>query len=239
VNALEALRDPQLFGALPAFRDLSTWFAWEAFLAAVYGLPMSEAMLATFRAHTGRTAPRESGYAEAVAIVGRQSGKSEIAAALAVFEAISAPREPGRGETYAVLVAQDARAALRTLFRYASTPFEASPLLEKFVNGRTQDTIALENGTVIAAYPCRPAAVRGLRARVAVLDELAFFLSTDGRPTDTEMIRALRPTLATTSGKLIVLSSPYSSTGASTISTVATMAATNHRPSSGRHLRRR
>jgi hypothetical protein len=47
-----------------------------------------------------------------------------------------------------------------------------------------------------------------------VVDELAFFVSTDGRPTDTEMLRALRPCLATTGGKLIVLSSPYAQTGA-------------------------
>src|SRR5581483_6486506 len=61
---------------------------------------------------------------------------------------------------------------------------------------------------------CRPASVRGLRARVAVVDELAFFTSTDGRPTDVEMLRALRPALATTGGKVVVLSSPYSQAGA-------------------------
>jgi hypothetical protein len=66
----------------------------------------------------------------------------------------------------------------------------------------------------IAAYPCRPAAVRGLRAIVVVCDELAFFTSTDGRPTDTEMLRAGRPTLATTGGKFIILSSPYGQSGA-------------------------
>jgi hypothetical protein len=214
LTILEAIADPNLLGALPAFRDLETWSAWRAFLAAVYGLPMSKAMLATFRAHTGRSAPRAGGYSEAAAIVGRQSGKSEVAAALAVFEAISAAREPGRGEVYAVLVAQDARAALRTLFRYANTPFEAAPMLERSVISKTADTLALENGTTLACYPCRPAAVRGLRARVAIADELAFYRSTENIPTDTEMLRALRPCLATTGGKLIVLSSPYGQTGA-------------------------
>jgi hypothetical protein len=217
VTILDTLCDPNLLGALPAFRDLETWSAWEAFLGAVYGLPMSDVMLATFRAHTGRAAPREGGYNEAVAIVGRQSGKSEIAAALAVFEAISAPREPGRGERYAILVAQDQRGSLRGLFRYASQPFDAdlAPMLSRTVTGRTADTIQLENGMMLAAYPCRPHAVRGLRARVVVVDELAFFVSTDGRPTDVEMLRACRPCLATSrGGKLIVLSSPYAQSGA-------------------------
>jgi hypothetical protein len=97
MTILEALSDPNLFGALPSFHDLKTWSAWRAFLAAVYGLPMAEAELEVFRAHTGRATPRPGGYGEAVAIVGRQSGKSQVAAALATFEAIRAPREPGRG----------------------------------------------------------------------------------------------------------------------------------------------
>jgi hypothetical protein len=148
-----------------------------------------------------------------VAIVGRQSGKTRLAAAIATFEAISAEREPG-SDLFAVLVAQDQRAALRTSFRYAAAPFEASAMLRHSIVSQTADTVALETGVTLAAYPCRPAAVRGLRARVVVVHELAFFISTDGRPTDVEMLRALRPTLATTGGKLIVLSSPYAQTGA-------------------------
>jgi hypothetical protein len=213
MTILEALADRNLFGNLSAFRDLETWSAWRAFLASVYGLPMTEAELATFRAHTARAAPRPGGYSEAVAIVGRQSGKTRLAAAIATFEAISAEREPG-SDLFAILVAQDQRAALRTSFRYASAPFEASAILKRSIVSQTADTLALETGVTLAAYPCRPASVRGLRARVVVVDELAFFISTDGRPTDVEMLRALRPCLATTGGKLIVLSSPYAQTGA-------------------------
>jgi hypothetical protein len=88
------------------------------------------------------------------------------------------------------------------------------PALKKMVDGATTDSVVLHNGVTLTSYPCRPASVRGLRARVAVVDELAFFTATDGRPTDVEMLRALRPCLATTNGKLIVLSSPYGQTGA-------------------------
>jgi hypothetical protein len=122
--------------------------------------------------------------------VGRQSGKTRIAAAIATFEAISAEREPG-SDLFAVLVAQDQRAALRTSFRYASAPFEASAILKRSIVSQTADALGLETGVTLAAYPCRPASVRGLRARGVVVDELAFFISTDGRPTDTEMLRAL------------------------------------------------
>jgi hypothetical protein len=213
MTILEALADSNLFGNLPAFRDLETWDAWRAFLAAVYGLPLTEAQLETFRAHTGRSTPRPGGYSEAVAIVGRQSGKSQVAAMVAVFEAIRATRAEGRG-TYAVLVCQDARSALRTLFRYASEPFDEAPILRGGIVSKTADSIELENGVTIAAYPCRRHGIRGIRARVAVCDELAFFRSSENVPQDVEMLRALRPCLATTGGKLIVLSSPYAQSGA-------------------------
>ena len=49
---------------------------------------------------------------------------------------------------------------------------------------------------------------------MAVVDELAHFVATDGRPTDREMLAAIRPTLATTGGKLVTLSSPYAASGA-------------------------
>lgn len=56
--------------------------------------------------------------------------------------------------------------------------------------------------------------MRGLRARVVVLDELAFYRTSDNLPTDAEMLRAVRPCLATTGGKLFILSSPYAQSGA-------------------------
>lgn len=112
------------------------------------------------------------------------------------------------------MVAQDQRAALRTLLSYARAPFERVPVLRRSVVAQTSETLRLETGVVLAAYPCRPAAVRGLRARVAVADELAFFRTGEGNLADAEMLRALRPCLATTGGKLIVLSSPYGQAGA-------------------------
>ena len=80
------------------------------------------------------------GYSEAVAIVGRQSGKSRLAATLAAFEAALASRERG---VYALLVAQDLRAAQRTLLLYAVEPFEEVPALRKMVDARTSETFAL------------------------------------------------------------------------------------------------
>lgn len=216
LSIVDALGDRNLFGGLAAFRELSSWRQWLALLRAVYGLPLDSADADLFRRHTGRSKydPPPGGYPEVVCVVGRQSGKTRVAATIAAFEAVLADQEPDRTELYAVLVAQDHRAALRSVFGYVRAPFENVPVLNRSVAEVRSDTLRLRSGVTIAAYPCRPAAVRGLRAKVAVVDELAFFTATDGRPTDVEMLRALRPALATTGGKLVILSSPYGQAGA-------------------------
>lgn len=235
MTIIEALADPRVLGGVPAFQDLSTWRRWLVFLAAVYGLPLlhlrdvvglpEDEALGIFREHTCRTIydPPAGGYPEAAAIVGRQAAKTRIGATITDFEAIQAQPEPDGTETYCALVAQDQRASLRTLFSYAVAPFDTVSALARMVpsgwralwrRARRADSLTLSNGVRLAVYPCRPQAVRGIRARVVVLDELAHFRSGEGYPTDTEMLRACRPCLATTRGKLIVLSSPYAQSGA-------------------------
>lgn len=209
MTILDAIADPRLFGGLPEFQDLTTWRAWLVFVRAVHGLPMDADELALFRKHTGRQDPRPGGYPEAVAIVGVQSGKSRVAAVLADHAAIT-----GQAGTHALLLGQDHRGAMRVLLRYAREPFEVLQPFRAEVVRETADTLELRNGVSLSAYPCRPAAVRGIRACVVVVDELAFFVATDGRPTDTEMLRVARGRVATTGGKIIILSSPYGQTGA-------------------------
>ena len=225
MTILEALADPNLFGGLPAFRDFSTWRAWCVFLAAFYGLPFSSLALVglteaealeVFLKHTGRTsyAPPAGGYREAALIVGRQAGKDRIASLVQAYEGITATPEEDGTDLYALTVAQDARAALRTQTAYARALFRRVPMLSQLVTHEKTDSLELSTGVTLASYPCRPQAVRGLRARVVICSELAFFRSTEGYPMDLEMLRAARPMLATTGGRLLVLSSPYAQYGA-------------------------
>jgi hypothetical protein len=209
-----ALADRRLLGALPKFHDLTTFRAWLVLLKAAYGQPLTTDELVIFQKHTGRIMPPSGGAAILVVIVGRQSGKTEVAGAIVATEGARAAHTPALADTYAILVAQDSRGTIRNLFRRAVTPFERVPVLATLVTGRTSDTLSLANGVTLAAYPCRPASVRGLRACVVVCDELAFFHSTEGNAVDVEMLRAVRPCLATTSGKLVILSSPSGQSGA-------------------------
>jgi hypothetical protein len=216
MTIIEAIADRHLFGALSVFRELASWRAWLVFLRAAYGLPLSDEDRACFQQHTGRSEyqPPPGGWPEVVCVVGRQSGKTRIAATVAAFEAATAAQESDGTELYGLLIAQDQRASVRTVFRYVRAPFDRVPMLAQVLTNSTADTLTLSNGCTVAAYPARPAAVRGLRARVVVLDELAFYRSSDNLPTDAEMLRAVRPCLATTGGKLFILSSPYAQCGA-------------------------
>jgi hypothetical protein len=214
MNVIESLHDRAVLG-MPPFEDLAPWRRWLVFLKATYGLEIDADERAIFEHHTAREYdPPPGGYPVVVAIVGRQSGKSRIGAVVVDFEAVRSLRERDGTELYALLVAQDHRAALRTAFSYVAAPFAHQELLRRAVRNRTAEALSLDNGITIAGYPCRPSAVRGLRARVVLLDELAYFRNSENLPVDVEMIRACRPTLATTGGKLIILSSPYWQTGA-------------------------
>ncbi len=212
---IESLESTRMLGGLPCFRTLSSWSNWIVFLLALYGLPMTTAQEQIFCTHTGRSryVRRDGGFPEAAAIVGRQAGKDRIGSAIQAYEAISAEPQADGTELYSLNIAQDSRASLRTAFRYVTAPFEVVPAFRRFVLGRKTGAWTLQNNVVLANYPCVPESIRGIRACVAILTELAFFRSTDNTPVDKEMLRAIRPTVATTGGKIIILSSPYGQYG--------------------------
>lgn len=211
LNIIEQLRHPELFGRLPAFKNLASWKAWAVVIKCFQGLPLeSEAELKLFRQCTGRYHynPPKGGYPELVIIVGVQSGKSTIAGVLLGSAALT-----GEAGTHALGICQDHRGSMRVLLRYARMPFETLEHFKAEVLRSTADTLELQNGVCLSAYPCRPEAVRGLRACIVVIDELAFFTATDGRPLGQEMVRVARGRVATTGGKVVIISSPYAQSG--------------------------
>lgn len=208
---VDAFRDDQLFGRL--FQPLDSWRRWLILAKVAYGIALDSEESEIFRHHTGRSTPRPGGYAEIVVISGRQSGKTKFASAIVSFEALRAKREPGQPSPYALLVAQNLRAVSRASFAYIREAFEAVPALAQSVVGETASTLELANGCTAAIYPCKPSSVRGIRATVVCLDEIAFFESTEGFPRDVEMMRAVRPCVATTNGKIFITSSPYGRSG--------------------------
>jgi hypothetical protein len=80
---LDVMAHPELLG--PWFEPASSWAAWRAFLAALFGLPLDGEALDLYRRHTRREKRIAGQFREAWLVVGRRGGKSRIAATVAVY----------------------------------------------------------------------------------------------------------------------------------------------------------
>ena len=79
MNILQAIDDENVFS--PAFKKRHTWNAWFAFLAALFGLPMTSEQERIYQECTQRIPPVPAEPArEAWLVVGRRGGKSFILA---------------------------------------------------------------------------------------------------------------------------------------------------------------
>ena len=213
VGILQAMDDPNLFG--PFFPG-DTWATWRVFLKAWTAAPMTEAELATYRHHTGRNEPPAAPFTEGTAIIGRRGGKSRVFALLATCAATMrdyAPfLAPGEVATVAIIAAD--RRQARTIFRYIAGALEAVPMLAALIEEKTQESITLSNRVVIEVATASWRVTRGYTFAAVLGDEVAFWRDdASANPAD-EIIRAIRPGLATIPGAILLkASSPYRRAG--------------------------
>jgi hypothetical protein len=218
MNIVKAMRDPQLFG--PYFgADLTTWRAWQVALRALYGGAITtDANKQLVQQCTGRDAARlpRTGFDSALFLVGRRSGKSRTAAAIGAFEAVLAghERKLAKGERGIVPVISPSRYQSRVVKDHIRSIF-STPLLQSQVVSETAAGFELVSGTRVEILAGDYRTIRGYTLLAAIIDEICFFgLDAESRVrSDTELIRAILPGLATTGGKLIAISSPYARRG--------------------------
>jgi hypothetical protein len=213
VNLLQALNDDNLFG--PLF-DRTTWNAWRAAIAALFGLPMHRSQGQLYRQCTGRTALPTAPFTEAAFIVGRRGGKSRILALIAVFLACfrdySAHLAPGETPVIAIVAAD--RKQARVILKYCAGLLREVPLLAPLLEEELTETLRLVSGLQIEIHTGSIASPRG-RTFVAVLaDEISFWRRDDSTNPDAEVIAAVKPGLASIPGSMLLMaSSPYSRRG--------------------------
>jgi len=213
-NILQAIQSAKLFSRWFAGE---TWQAWRAFLAALFGLPMSEEEGEIFRRHTGRadlpTGPSSEGWL----VVGRRGGKSLIAALVALFLACfrSYERYLAPGEVATIMVIAADKRQARVIMRYVNGFLDAIPMLGSMVTQRTKERLELRNRVVIEIHICSFRTVRGYTIAAVICDEIAYWRSDESANPDTEILNALRPGMATIPGALLLcISSPYARRGA-------------------------
>jgi hypothetical protein len=214
---LDAVDDPQLFK--PWFRDRTTWASWFTFLRALFGLPLTSSEVALYQECTGRSEPPTQPASESWLICGRRSGKSFMLALcatyLACFHSYRQYLAPGERGTVMVIAAD--RRQSRVVLRFIRALLMQVPMLRKLVERETAESFDLNTSVTIEVATASYRTTRGYAIVAALLDEIAFFRSSDDNSAnpDVEIIAAIRPAMATIpNAMLLCASSPYAQRGA-------------------------
>lgn len=220
MNVIEAIKDKEIFRPFLG-EELQSWRGWMIALRALYGLPIrSERGQELVQSCTGRDIAElpEDGFNAAIFLVGRRSGKSRIAAVIGAFEALFGEHEKrlAKGETGIVPIISPSRYQSTIVWNYLKAIFDVPILSREVADMREiEKTLTLRNGIEIRILTGDWRTVRGPAVVCAILDELCFFGYTEESKvrSDTELVRAVRPALLTTKGKLIGISSKYAQRG--------------------------
>ena len=206
-----ALRNKRLLGA--ALGDASSWATWISVLRAAFGLSLDDDQRQLFASVAGNRAPPTKGVRELWALVGRKGGKSRMAAAITVYCACFLKYKLSRGERGMVLVLAMSMDQARVVFDYALGFLAASDVLRREIVSTTSNEIRLRNGITIATHANSFRSVRGRTLCACIFDEVCFWRDDTSSIPDTETYTAVLPSLLTTGGMLIGISSAYRRVG--------------------------
>jgi phage terminase large subunit-like protein len=146
-------------------------------------------------------------------VAGRHSGKSIMAAAIAIFLACFIKHKLTPGERGMVLVLAASMDQAGVVFGYVRGFLEASPVLRKEIASATRNEVTLRNGIVIAVHTNSFRTMRGRTLVAVVFDEASLWRDETSATPDIEVYRAILPSMATTNGMLIGVSTPYRKMG--------------------------
>jgi hypothetical protein len=213
VTMREALRDRHLLGdALPG----DSWSAWRTLLIAVCGESLTDAERVTFKALTGRDREPSAMVETLLVVAGRRSGKTKAMPVLSVYFATLCDwsGDLSLGERGLVLFCAPTERQAGVAHRYAEAVVDHVPLLQGLVENRTINALALRRNIDLETQPANWRFSRGFTSVSITLDECAFFFSNDDAAnSDTELLIALKPSLSTTGGPMLLTSSPSAMEG--------------------------
>jgi hypothetical protein len=209
----EALRDRHLLGdALPG----DSWSAWRTLLIAATGEALTDDERVTFKALTGRDREPGQMIETLLVVAGRRSGKTKAISVLSVYLSTLCSWEDNLslGERgLALFLAPTERQAV-VAHRYAEAIVDHVPLLQGLVENRTANALALKRNIDLETQPAHWRFSRGFTSVSITLDECAFlYTADDAANSDVELLIALKPSLSTTGGPMLLTSSPSNMEG--------------------------
>src|SRR5205085_6440321 len=144
------LADKRLLGA--GLGPLATWRVWLVPLKAAFGRPLTHDELEVFRTIAGDRDLPKGRVRELWCVAGRRSGKSRMAAAIAIFLGLFQKHRLSPGERGVVLVLAASVDQARVVFNYVKGFLEASPTLAREIVAVKQFEIELKNGILIGVH---------------------------------------------------------------------------------------
>jgi hypothetical protein len=101
----------------------------------------------------------------------------------------------------------------KAVFGYALAFLRDSPVLRKEITETTRNEIRLKSGIVIAVHSTSFRSIRGRTLCACIFDEVAYWRAEDTAAPDTETYSAVLPSLLTTGGMVIGISTGYRRAG--------------------------
>ena len=209
-----ALADANLLGA--ALGDISSWRTWLAILKAAFGETLDADERTLFALVAGdRAAPKKRVRELWCGPVGRRSGKSRMAAAVACHVALLTDhrKQLAPGEVGTVAVIASSRDQANTVLSYIKGFLLASPLLAGEVVSINREEITLRGDIVISVTTNSFRTARGQTLLGVVGDEISYWRDIDSAQPDVETYRAVLPSLVASGGLFVGISTGYRRAG--------------------------
>ncbi len=208
----DALSDPKLLGnAIPG----DSWRVWRILLIAAFGEALTDEEREIYQSFTGRQSEPGFQVDEFYGVAGRRSGKTRAAGVAAAFVGCLCRHDylaSGERATIPVMAASQVQA--NKAFEAVLGVLEDSPVLSKQIDTSNSEMIRLKTRVDISVRPANFRTIRGITSPLAIGDETAFWHNDEtSANSDTDILNAVRPSLATSGGLLWVISSPWAKKG--------------------------
>jgi hypothetical protein len=139
--------------------------------------------------------------------MGRQMGKTAATAIKALWYAFVRPDAKTPQEKVTIVIIAPSQRQSKIMYNQIRDYIHANPILENSIVKSTQETIELDNNSVIHNFPVGDSAekVRGFSINLLIVDEAAYIRQ--------RIFTAILPSLAGTNGGLILIGTPATRTG--------------------------
>jgi hypothetical protein len=133
---------------------------------------------------------------------------------IAVYFGVYGSWPRAKGETVRCLVLAVSKEQARLVRNYCLAILESRPAFQRLITATDADSISLSTGVTIQVVSNSYRSIRGPSVALAVFEEVAFWYSENTTNPDKEVLRAVRPSMLTMPGALLIgISSPYARRG--------------------------